>query len=158
MPIPLDLPPWPEGTWVPSGDPCAQLPWPWPFFLRAQGPGPPSRPLGVLDTLGLTTLDLTWPQLWAPCPHVVTVQLAAVERKLVRPSGRQVGECLTWGSEFFGKSSENIQFLQQKGTPKTDAAAGGFKWLQRKALPGTDGVFSRARPKRAVFLNSSAKI
>ena len=155
---PLDLPPWPEGTWVPSGDPCAQLPWPWPFFPRARGPGPPSRPLGALDTLGLTALDLTRPQLCAPCPHVVIVQWAAVERKRVRPSGRQVGECLTWGSEFFGKSSENIQFLQQKGTPKTHAAAGGFKWLQRKALPGMDGVFSRARPERAVFLNSSAEI
>lgn len=71
MPIPLDLPPGPEGTWVPSGDPCARLPWPWPFFLRARGLGPPSRSLGALDTLGLTALDLTWPQLWAPCPHVV---------------------------------------------------------------------------------------
>lgn len=62
------------------------------------------------------------------------------------------------GSEFYGKSSENVQFLQQKETPKTCAAAGGIKWLQRGALPGTDRVFSEACPKRAVFLNSSAEI
>lgn len=62
------------------------------------------------------------------------------------------------GSEFYGKSSENVQFLQQKGTPKTRAAACGIKWLQREALPGTDGVFPGAHPQRAVFLNSSAEI
>ena len=62
------------------------------------------------------------------------------------------------GSEFYRKSSENVQFLQQKGTPQTCTAAGGIKWLRREALPGTDRVFAEACPKRAVFLNSSAEI